>query len=125
MEYIYKGFSSKQYQHDKNFIMTDVDLVKEDLINHIFTRRGERVRMAQFGSIIPDIIFEPLNADTVIRIRDDMKLIFDYDPRVELVELLVMPVVDENAIVILADLNYVELGKEDRLTLRIEFQTNS
>ena len=65
MNYTYKGFSTKQYQHDKNFVMTDMELVKEDLVNHIFTRKGERVRMAQFGTAIPDLVFEPLTEEVV------------------------------------------------------------
>lgn len=120
MDYIYKGFSTKQYQHDKNFVMTDIDLVKEDLINHIFTRRGERLRMAQFGTVIPDIMFEPITADTISRIEADLRMVFEYDPRVQLVELLVIPLIDESAIIALADLRYVELNTTDRLTLRIE-----
>lgn len=121
MNYTYKGFSTKQYQHDKNFIMTDMELVKEDLVNHIFTRKGERVRMANFGTIIPDLVFEPLTDDVIVRIEFELRNVFTYDPRVELVDIVVIPLFEENAVVALADLNYVELREKDRLSLRIEF----
>jgi phage baseplate assembly protein W len=123
MDYVYKGFSTKQYQHDKNFIMTDLELVKEDLINHIFTRKGERLRMAQFGTIIPDLIFEPLTEEIPIIIRNELGTVFNYDPRVILVDMVVIPLVEEQAVIALVDLRYVELQENDRMSLRIEFDT--
>lgn len=123
MDYVYKGFSTKQYLKDKNFVLTDLELVKEDLINHIFTRYGERVKMAQFGTIIPDLLFEPLTEEVVNVVADELRKVFEYDPRVMLVDMAVIPIYDEAAIVALADLRYVELREEDRMTLRIEFNT--
>lgn len=121
MDYIYKGFSTKQYQNDKNFVMTDMELVKEDLVNHIFTRKGERVRMAQFGTAIPDLVFEQLTDDLVTIVENELRTVFTYDPRVELVDMVVIPLFDEQAVVALVDLNYIELQEKDRLSLRIEF----
>jgi Phage baseplate assembly protein W len=121
--YVYKGFSTKQYQHDKNFVMTDIELVKEDLVNHIFTRKGERIRMANFGTIIPDLVFEPLTDVIVGLVESELRAVFEYDPRVELVDMVVIPLVEEGAIIALVDLNYVELREADRLSLRIEFDT--
>lgn len=122
-KYIYKGFSTKQYQQNKNFVMTDMELVNEDLINHIFTRRGERRRMAQFGTSIPDLLFEPLTVEVVSQVEAELKTVFNYDPRVELVDMVVIPLYEEQAIVALADLNYVELSEKDRFSLRIEFSS--
>ena len=122
-DYVYKGFSTKKFQEDKNFVLTDVDLVKEDLVNHLFTRRGERVKMGQWGCAIPDLVFEPLTADLVVRVEAEMRGVFTYDPRVQLVDMVVVPFAEESAIVALVDLNYLELNVQDRLTLRIEFDT--
>jgi phage baseplate assembly protein W len=121
MAYVYKGFSTKQYQHDKNFVMTDMELVKEDLINHIFTRRGERPKMANFGTSLPDLVFEPLTAEVISRVDSELRTVLEYDPRVEIVDMVVIPFFDEQAIVALIDLDYIELGVNDRLNLRIEF----
>lgn len=121
MNYIYKGFSTKQYQHDKNFVMTDLELVKEDLVNHIFTRQGERLKMAQFGTRIPDLVFEPLTEDVTRIIYQELERVFTYDPRVQLVDMVVIPFFDDGAVMAVADLNYIELNEKDRLSLRIEF----
>jgi Phage baseplate assembly protein W len=123
MDYIYKGFSSKQYQHNKSYIMTDIELVKEDLVNHIFTRKGERVRMANFGTLIPELIFEPLDEIVINQIGAELNTVFTYDPRVELVDMVIIPYYEDKAIVALVDLIYVELATQDRLSLRLEFQS--
>lgn len=121
MEYIYKGFSTKKYLQDKDFVLTDLELVKEDLVNHIFTRRGERVKMPNFGTGIPDLVFEPLVEGTVERVRTELEGVFNYDPRVQLVDMAVIPIVEDGAIIALVDLTYIELNTNDRLSLRIEF----
>ena len=55
---LYRGYSSYEYQNKKTFSVTDVELVKLDLLNHIFTRKGDRVMMPNFGTRIPDLAFE-------------------------------------------------------------------
>lgn len=119
--YLYKGFSFKQFQKNKSFILKDVELVKEDLRNHIFTRFGERLKMAKFGTSIPDMPFEPLDVGSLTTIYNDLDVVFGYDPRVELVDLKVIPDFDENIVLAYAELYYVELNINDRLDLKIEF----
>jgi phage baseplate assembly protein W len=80
---VFVGYSSvdtsiKQTQY------TDLDLIKRDLINHFYTRKGERVMMPTFGSIIWDMIFEPMTADNVTLIVDDSTNIVQQDTRVNL-----------------------------------------
>ena len=55
----FTGFSTKN-KSAINHVLTGKDLVIEDLMNHIMTRKGERVMMPTYGSIIHDLIFEPL-----------------------------------------------------------------
>jgi len=118
---LYKGFSFKKFQKDKSFLMKDVDLVKEDLRNHIFTRYGERVKMANFGTRIPDMPFEQLELENLILIYEELENVFKYDPRVELLSLDIIPDFDNNIVLAYAELNYVELNINDRLDLKIEF----
>lgn len=123
MTYVYKGFSTKNFQKTKDFVLTDIDIVKEDLINHLLTRRGERVKMARFGTRIPDLVMEPLTEDTINKIKEDVAYVMNYDPRVELVDMAVIPIYDESSVLVLVDLNYIELNVKDRLSLRLEFNT--
>jgi phage baseplate assembly protein W len=64
MAALYKGFSSYEFERVKEFAISDVELVKLDLLNHIYTRRGSRVMMPTFGTVIPELVFEPLDAIT-------------------------------------------------------------
>lgn len=119
---LYTGFSTKKFQHTKQFEVHDFELVKEDLLNHIFTRKGERVMMPNFGTRIPEMIFEPLDDITIDIINEDLTNVFSFDPRVRTLKLQVVPDHDNNAINVLADLYYVELNMTDRLTLNIQFE---
>jgi phage baseplate assembly protein W len=120
--YYYKGFSFKNFQKNKSFIIKDIDLVKEDLRNHIFTRFGERVKMANFGTRIPDMLFEPLDIENLTNIYEDLETVFKYDPRVELLNLTILPDFDENIVLVYAELYFVDLNINDRFDLKIEFQ---
>jgi len=118
----YKGFSSFQYQTSKTFRLTDIELVKMDLLNHIFTRRGERVMMPTFGTSIPDLVFEPLDETTISDVEDEMEIVFDYDPRVELLDMVIRPEYDRNALTVNVQLRYIELDIVDAFNLNIQFE---
>lgn len=118
---IYKGFSTKDWGTHRTFNLTDIDLVKRDLMIHIFTIKGERVMMPNFGTRISMLAFEPNDEDTRSAIESDLTDVFNYDPRVELMGLEVLCLPDNNAIVALADLLYVEFNIRD--TLQIDVPT--
>ena len=85
---IYRGFSSNN-SNAKNGILYDMDIVKQDIYNHFMTRRGERVMMPKFGSIIWDYLYEPLDETTTSIIEEDARDIVSQDPRVTLQEVTV------------------------------------
>lgn len=122
---LYKGFSFKNWETNKTFVLTDVDLVKQDLLNHIFTRRGERVGMRDFGTDIQDLLFEPYDDDTVTRIADQVKKVIDYDPRVLLISnehFVVKRNYDTHTLGISAKLFFLELNLTDILDIHLEFE---
>lgn len=118
---IYKGFSFKNYENNKSFLLMDVDVVKADIKNHIYTRFGERVKMPSFGSRIPDMPFEPLDQISLSTIYGDLEDIISYDPRVKLLDLQIVPDFDENIVLAYAKLQYIELNFTDTLDIHIEF----
>ena len=119
---IYRGFSTKNWLNTRSFRATNIDLVKQDLLNHIYTMRGERVMMPGFGTRIPTIAFEPNDEATRAIIEQDLREVFEYDPRVRLMDLQVISLADNNAIIAMADLLYVEFNVRD--VLRIEVPTS-
>lgn len=80
---LFIGYSSVDV-NIKQTQWTDLDLIKRDLINHLYTRKGERVMRPDFGSQIWDLLFEPLTVDVVSAIVDDATQIVQLDNRVQL-----------------------------------------
>lgn len=119
---LYRGYSSYEYQSKKTFSINDVELVKLDLLNHIFTRRGDRVMMPNFGTRIPDLAFEPMDGITLDILTEDLKAVFAFDPRVELLELVIDPQYDNNSVTASARLLYLELDLTGDLDIHITFE---
>jgi phage baseplate assembly protein W len=80
-DHFYKGFSTVDPAQEGNNLF-DIELIKQDIINHFNTKRGERVMKPEFGSIIWDLIMEPLTDDTTELLKNDIKTICTADPRV-------------------------------------------
>jgi len=119
---LYRGFSSFEYEQKKTFKINDLQLVKLDLLNHIFTRKGDRVMMPTFGTRIPDLTFEPLDDVTLDILRNDLLEVFRFDPRVSVLDLVITPNLDESSVSAAARLLYVELDLIDDLNLNIVFE---
>ena len=119
---LYRGYSSYEYQNNKTFKLTDVELVKLDLLSHMFTRKGERVMMPRFGTRIPDLAFEPMDDITLMILEEDLRSVINFDPRVQLLDLRIIPAPDDNRVTASVDLLYVELDTVDTLDLNITFE---
>ncbi|NBR60167.1 MAG: hypothetical protein EBT86_00685 [Actinobacteria bacterium] len=77
----YKGFSTINTESE-NFKLFDLNLIKQDLINHFHIKQGEKLGNPTFGTIIWDLLFEPLTTDLKELVIKDVERIFNYDPRI-------------------------------------------
>ena len=57
--YKFQGFSTKTNQFYPQRLY-DIELAKQDLLNEIYTRKGERVMEPEFGSIVWELLFDPI-----------------------------------------------------------------
>jgi phage baseplate assembly protein W len=78
----YKGFSTVN-TNTENFNLYDFELIKQDLFNHFYTRQGERLMQPSFGTIIWDLLFEPLTPEIKNLVLENINQIVNYDPRVK------------------------------------------
>jgi phage baseplate assembly protein W len=78
---IYKGFSTVN-QSSENFSLFDFELIKQDIINHFHVRQGEKLMDPLFGTIIWDMLYEPLTDEVKYVITENVNTIINYDPRV-------------------------------------------
>ena len=79
-EFTYIGFSSNR--QEKNSKLYDIDLVKQDLINHFYIRKGEKLENPEFGTVIWDMLFEQFTESAKEIIAKDVEDIVNYDPRI-------------------------------------------
>ena len=119
MATLYKGFST--VNRSKKFRATDIDLVKQDLINHFNIRKGEKLMQPNFGSIIWSLLFEPLDAGLQQAIVDDVEQIVGYDPRMSLENITITS--QDQGIQIELDLVYLPTNQATNLSL--QFDSNS
>lgn len=120
----YLGYSSYEFSKNKSFTLTDIHLVELDLLNQIYTRRGSRVMMPTYGTLIPDLVFEPLDGETISTIENEMISVFNSDPRVNLISISTTPDYTNNSITTIAILNYVELNVTQPFQLNIIFEAS-
>jgi phage baseplate assembly protein W len=87
MALTYRGFNTiDQY---KKFRLTNLDLIKRDLLNHFQIRKGEKLMNPDFGSIVWNTLFEPLTEETKRIVLDDVKKVVGYDPRIRVNEVVI------------------------------------
>ena len=118
MATIFKGFSTVD-RVKAPYTLTDIELVKRDLLNEFYTRRGERVMRPNFGSIIWDLLMNPEDNFTGDEIKDDIARIVAKDQRVELINISLFT--SDHSVRAEVELKYNILNSKD--TLFLEFQT--
>ena len=121
MPAIYQGFSTVYNQGNKKYSLTSYDLIKQDLLNALNTRKGSRVMNPNEGTIIWDIIFEPLTEETQQAVVNDIAAIVAKDPRLSVSNVDITAV--NNSIYLTLDLVYVTDNVAD--TMRIRFDNAS
>ena len=57
----YRGIST--VADSGTFPLYDISLIKQDITNHFHIRKGEKLENPDFGTIIWDVLFEPLTEE--------------------------------------------------------------
>jgi phage baseplate assembly protein W len=118
----FKGYSSLAGEFSEPALF-DKDLARRDLLNHFYTRRGERLMAPLYGSTIWDILFEPMTEDNQEIIFSDAQRIVGQDPRWKLKEAQLRSDTNGQAIYLDMLLTYVPTTSEETLT--VAFETNT
>lgn len=110
--FTYKGFSSRETT--RNYKLYDIDLVKQDLINHFYIRKGEKLENPEFGTVIWDMLFEQFTEQVKDIIAKDVEDIINYDPRISVNSVAVDST--EQGIRVQADVTYIPFNVNERMT---------
>lgn len=113
---VFKGFSSKAT--NSNYKLYDFELIKQDLMNRLSIRKGERVENPEFGTIIYDVLFEPLTDAVKQAVADDIAQNLNADPRISTEEILVSE--SDHGIAVQATITYVPYNITEKLLLNFD-----
>lgn len=113
----YKGFSTVSNKTE-HYSLYDFELIKQDILNHFHTRQGERVMQPRFGTIIWDLLFEPLTEQITGMIKQDVEAIINYDPRVQISDTNISTY--ESGISVVFSLTYNPYNITEEIRLRFD-----
>ena len=117
---LYRGYNTIDNLSPKTRL-EDRDLIIRDLLNHFYIRRGEKLMNINFGTIIWDVLFDPMTEDLKDAIVEDVTRILNYDPRVIADSVLVSE--ERHGILIEAQLRIRDTNETQ--TLRLLFDRDS
>ena len=104
---IFKGYSTYGPGKSRSWVLYDLDLIKQDLMNIFMTRLGERIMRPTLGCNIWEYIYEPLTPDVVEIIEEEVTRIVSLDTRLSVQNIQINTTT--NGIVILIQLLYIPL----------------
>jgi len=114
---VYKGFSTVNTS-TQNFKLYDFELIKQDLLNAFYIRQGERLMNPEYGTVIWDLLFEPMTADVQNSIVQNVSAIFNSDPRIQASNILVTPY--QTGIQIQCTLKYLVYNIQENLQMKFD-----
>jgi phage baseplate assembly protein W len=105
-----------------SYTLYDLSLIKQDLINHLHIRQGEKLENPEFGCIIWDLLFDPLTDDLKDVIAENITEIVNYDPRVKVDSLIVSQF--ESGIQVECELTYLPYNISEAIKFRFDQDNN-
>jgi len=116
----YRGISTVDADRG-SYNLYDISLIKQDIVNHFHIRQGEKLENPTFGTIIWDILFEPLTDGLRDAIIQNVTDIINYDPRVSVDSITVDTY--ESGIQIDCSLTYLPYSISE--TMRLKFDQSA
>ena len=117
----YRGFSTVNTSN-QNVTLYDLELIKQDLINHFHIRKGEKLENPDFGTIIWEMLYEPLTEQLKQVIVNDVTQIVNSDPRTKAVKIVVTQ--KEKALQIEVQMIYLPYNIQETLQFQFDQRNN-
>lgn len=116
MAITYRGFST--LTSSKKYTLTDYELAKQDLLNYFSLKKGQKLMQPTFGTIIWDMLFEPLDEGTQDIITQDITKIVSYDPRLRVGQIAVTA--QDTGLLVQLTLSYVPTDQSEMISLNFD-----
>ena len=112
------GFNT--INQNKQFVLVDFDLIKQDLLNAFNIRQGELVGLPGYGTLLWDYLFENQTTETQSAIYNEIQRVAGGDPRIDINDIVMFP--QENGMLVQIQLQTV--ATTDAQILSIFFNQN-
>jgi phage baseplate assembly protein W len=113
----YRGISTVDPDATE-WVLYDIALIKQDIINHFHIRQGEKLSDPEFGTIIWDVLFEPLTDQLRDAITKNVSRLINYDPRVNVDNIIISTY--ESGIQIECTLSYLPYNISENMKLKFD-----
>ena len=88
MTIVYRGFSTFNFnQRGDSMSITNIELIKRDILNAIFTPIGTVYKNRRYGTSVPNLLMKPMMSDIVQQTEREIKRAILNEPRIQLVSL--------------------------------------
>lgn len=111
--FVYKGFNSRNIK--TGFRQYDIELIKQDLLNHFHIKKGQKLENPNFGTTIWDMVFEPMTEANKKIIAEDVQTIVNNDPRTKVNGVVIDAT--EHGIRVQVELVYLPFNVVDKMSL--------
>jgi phage baseplate assembly protein W len=99
-------------------LKTNENAVKQSIRNLILTDRGERPFQPKLGGNIRQMLFENVDPQTMLVIKEQIKQMLEtFEPRCSIIEVVVTPSVDNNAVAI--TIVFAVINKQEPVSLEV------
>ena len=113
----YRGLSTVDPANRSN-VLYDIALIKQDIINHFHIRQGEKLENPEFGTIVWDVIYEPLTEQLKTVIAQNVTEIVNADPRVSVDAIVIDQY--ESGIIVDCTLSYLPYNISEQMRLAFD-----
>ena len=113
----YRGLSTVDPANRSN-VLYDIALIKQDIINHFHIRQGEKLENPEFGTIVWDVIYEPLTEQLKTVIAQNVTEIVNADPRVSVDAIVIEQY--ESGIIVDCTLSYLPYNISEQMRLTFD-----
>jgi phage baseplate assembly protein W len=117
--YTYRGFSTVSKYSQKKFKLNNHELIKQDILNAVYTKEGDRPMQPTYGCIVWNKLFDNLKSTDVESIATNIQSLIGSDPRITIASIDVSQ--SNNSITLTLVIQYTDTNEIE--TMKVDFSS--
>lgn len=121
--YLFKGFSSFEFGlSKKSMLLSDIEILKRDILNGLFTVKGSVPKNRTLGTSIPKLLMKQMTSELVSGVQQEVLDVLNNEPRISLTTLLVEPNQPTKTITVTITFTVIDIPQvQEIITLYLNF----